>query len=154
MESNVLPKVHSFKNYFGSSLDQRREYFVSVDQKFQELESALFSKFPKITGQRLIYMPEMLEASFYLDGSTFCKLETAENLNYKGQCHLISYELYKAANINDRVELYHGFYLIDNLWRPHSWVDLNSTFIDGTGNTSLIAYGRKVDPVTFEGRIL
>ena len=149
-----LPKVHSFKNYFGSGLDQRREYFVSVDPKFQELESILFSRYPEIENQRLIYMPEMLEASFYLDGSDFYHLETHEGLNYTGQCHLISYELYKAAGPNDRVEIYHGFYLIDNLWRPHSWVDMNSMFIDGTGNKSIVAYGRKIDPVTFEGRVL
>lgn len=148
------PNTYTNNNFFVSDLDQRRAFFIESDPKFEELEKTLFSKFPKIKNQRLIYMPEMLEASFYMDGSSFCKLDTHNKLNFKGQCHQVSYELYNVADESDRVEIFHGFYLIDNLWRLHSWIKLNDSFVDGTGNKSVIAYGRQMEPALFERIIL
>ncbi len=157
MESVVLPKVHSFDGFFVSNLDQRREHYLSIDPGFKDLESILFSKFPKIKDQRIIYMPEMLESSFYTDDSIFVKLKNPEGMNFSGQCHGASYSLVKSSPKKAKAVLFHGFYLINSYWRLHSFVGHENNgyeYIDVTGNESTIAYGRPVDLKVFEQRIL
>lgn len=150
----VVPKVHSFDGFFVSNLDQRREHYIEVDPKFKELELILFSRYPKLKGQRIIYMPEMVEASFFMDDSIFTKLRNPEGMNYAGQCHAMSYNMVKSAPKKAKAVLFHGFYLINNYWRLHSFMGHENNgiyeYIDVTGNESTIAYGRPVDLTIFE----
>ena len=152
-----LPNVYTFDDFFNSDLDGRREFFINADSGFIELEKILFSKFPKLKNQRLIYIPEMVESSFFLD-SRFMKLETDDEYQYPRQCHEVSHSFVKKAPDVLNATLYHGFYLIDNLWRLHSWVGMlngkTNMYLDVTGNESTIAYGRPVHLSVFEQRIL
>ncbi len=134
----LMKKVKmSDHDFFRLDVAGRREEFLKMEPEFLKLEEKLL----KLGGKKLIYMPDMLHPSYFLERGEIQQLEIVENLKHTNMCHAVSQQAAKSS----LTKMWTGFYLIDDLWRMHSWVELmDGTKIDVTGNERKLAFGFKL----------